>query len=63
MIDTDDIENMRRIADAFAKDRFEVFILFAKLSPFTETEIALAMALNGPYAAANAGSGLQVTGS
>ena len=43
------VDDMRRIADAFPKHRFEVFVLFAKLSPFTEAEIALAKTLNRPY--------------
>jgi hypothetical protein len=48
-IDTKDVENMRRIADAFPKRRFETFILFAKLSPFTQEEISRVKTLNGQY--------------
>jgi hypothetical protein len=48
-IDADDIENLRRVADALPKDRFETYILLAKLAPFTPDEIALARSLNGPY--------------
>jgi len=48
-IDANDVANMRAIADAFPKDRFDVFILFAKLSPFTPDEIAHARTLNAQY--------------
>ncbi|WP_158755497.1 hypothetical protein [Dyella sp. S184] len=44
-----DVENLRRVAGAFPKDRFEVFLLFVKLAPFTTGEIAMARALNGPF--------------
>ncbi|MDR3464111.1 MAG: hypothetical protein P4L76_17550 [Beijerinckiaceae bacterium] len=48
-IDAKDVENMRRIADAFPRKRFDVFIVFAKLAPFSDGEIALAKSLNGEY--------------
>jgi hypothetical protein len=48
-IDANDIENLRRIADALPVHRFETFILFARLSPFSPEEIALAKTLNAPY--------------
>jgi hypothetical protein len=48
-IDAVDVENLRRIADALPVDRFEAYILFAKLAPFTPEEIALARTLDGPY--------------
>jgi hypothetical protein len=48
-IDTRDVDNLRRIADALPAHRFETFILFAKLSPFTPDEITLAKTLNGPF--------------
>jgi len=48
-IDSDDIENTRKIADALSGDRFEVFVLFAKLARFSEDEIALSKSLNGQY--------------
>ena len=44
-----DVENMRRIADAFPQRRFEAFILFAKLSAFSPEEIALAKTLNSEF--------------
>jgi hypothetical protein len=42
MINEADVENMRRVADAFPRRRFEAFVLFAKLSAFSLEEIALA---------------------
>jgi hypothetical protein len=48
-IDADDIANLRRIADALPANRFDVYILLAKLAPFSAEEIALARSLNGPY--------------
>jgi hypothetical protein len=48
-INSADVENMRRIADAFSMRRFETFILFAKLAPFSQEEIALARTLNSEY--------------
>ena len=47
-IDADDIENLRRVADALPRDRFDSYIILAKLGPFTTEEIALARGLNGP---------------
>jgi hypothetical protein len=41
-IEDNDVANIRAIADAFPSHRFEVFILLAKLAPFTEEEIARA---------------------
>ena len=49
VIDKMDIENLRRAADALPKDRFETYILLAKLAPFTASEVELARSLNGPY--------------
>lgn len=48
-INAADVENLRRIADALPVSRFEPYILFAKLAPFTPDEVALARTLNGPY--------------
>jgi hypothetical protein len=48
-IEDNDVANIRAIADAFPSHRFEVFILLAKLAPFTEEEIARAATLNGQY--------------
>jgi hypothetical protein len=48
-IDAKDIENMRAVADAFPRDRFEVFVLLAKLCAFTAQEVELAKSLNTSY--------------
>jgi hypothetical protein len=47
VIDDNDIEHLRQVADALPPHRFEVFVLLAKLCPFSEEEIARAKTLNG----------------
>ena len=49
LMDDSDVQNLRRIADAFPRKRFELFVLFAKLSAFTQQEIDRAKALNDEY--------------
>ena len=44
-----DVDNLRRVADAFPTHWFEMYILFVKLAPFTDDEIAMAGTLNEPY--------------
>ena len=44
-----DIDNLRRVVDAFPYNRFDSFVLFAKLSPFTPEEIQEAKTLNDKY--------------
>lgn len=44
-----DIDNLRGIADSLPRDRFDTFILLAKLCPFTIEELALAKTLNETY--------------
>jgi hypothetical protein len=39
----------RKVADALPETRFEVYILFSKLTPFTDGEIAAAKMLNDRY--------------
>ncbi len=41
-----DIENLRRVADALPRKRFETFVLLSKLNPFTPEEIERAKTLN-----------------
>jgi len=48
-IDAEDIDHLRRAADAMPAKRFETFIVLAKLCPFTPDEIALAKTLNSQY--------------
>ncbi len=45
-IDRNDVENLKRIADAIPARRFDTYILLARLSPFSEAEIGLAKTLN-----------------
>lgn len=40
------MENIREVADAFPRERFEVYILLAKVAPFTSKEIEEAKKLN-----------------
>lgn len=48
-IDDKDIQNLRAVSDAFPRDRFDTYILLAKLCPFTPQEINLAKSLNEKY--------------
>jgi len=48
-IDAEDIENLRRVADALPRIRFETYVVLAKLCPFTADEIALAKSLHDKY--------------
>jgi hypothetical protein len=48
-IDAKDVENLKRVADALPDERFETFILLAKLCAFTADEVALAKTLNDKY--------------
>ncbi|MCW0220753.1 MAG: hypothetical protein OJI67_20665 [Prosthecobacter sp.] len=44
-----DVDNMRKVADSFPSHRFDVFILFSKLSTFSDEEVELARTLNGEF--------------
>lgn len=48
-INPSDIANLRVVADSFPRERFEVYILLAKLCAFTPAEIELARSLNGEH--------------
>ena len=48
-INADDVANLRAVADSFPRERFEVYILLAKLCAFTPAEIELARSLNGEH--------------
>ncbi|MGZ8252409.1 MAG: hypothetical protein ACXWT7_08690 [Methylophilaceae bacterium] len=45
-INANDISNLRAVADSFPTERFEVYIVLAKLCDFTPDEIELARTLN-----------------
>lgn len=49
VIDAEDIDHLRRVADALPARRFSTYIVLAKLSPFTAEEIALAKTLNSKH--------------
>lgn len=44
-----DVEHLMAIADAFPSNDFDVYVVFAKLSEFTEDEVALIRTLNDQY--------------
>ena len=48
-IDKKDIDNLRRVADALPRKRFDAFMVLARLCPFSADEIALAKTLNDEY--------------
>ncbi len=48
-LDETDIFNMRKVSDAFPTHRFETYIMFAKLAPFSDNKIKLAGSLNTPF--------------
>lgn len=48
-INANDIANLRAVADSFPRNRFEVYILLAKLCAFTPAEIELARSLNSEH--------------
>jgi hypothetical protein len=48
-INANDVANLRAVADSFPRERFEVYILLAKLCAFTPAEIELARSLNGEH--------------
>ncbi|MER9339205.1 hypothetical protein NKI41_00280 [Mesorhizobium sp. M0601] len=48
-ISEDDVNNLRQVADAFPRNRVDVYILLAKLGPFDEREIELAKSLNARF--------------
>jgi hypothetical protein len=45
-ITAQDVDNLRRVADAFPEDRFSVYVVFSKLGDFDDDEIALIRTLN-----------------
>lgn len=44
-----DVENLKLIADSFSKERFAVYIVFAKLDAFTNAELLAIGTLNGEF--------------
>ena len=48
-IDSTDIDHLKAVANAFPRERFDTYIVLAKLCPFTQQEIALAKTLNDRF--------------
>jgi hypothetical protein len=48
-IEPDDITNLVKVAEALPPNRFDVYLLFAKLAPFSEEEIALCREAQDEY--------------
>lgn len=48
-VDSEDTDNLRRVADAFPAKRFKSYIVLARLCEFTAEEIELAKTLNDEY--------------
>lgn len=48
-ISEQDVANLRRVADAFPKDSFDVYIVFAKLADFSAEEIQRISSLNDEF--------------
>ena len=48
-ITSDDVSNLKRIADALPTKRFKTFVILSKISPFTDDEIKIAKTLNDQY--------------
>lgn len=48
-ITADDVAKLTAVANAFPSNMYDVFIVFARLTPFTPEEIELVKAANGPY--------------
>lgn len=48
-ITADDVTKLKAIADAFPSDHYNVFVVFARLTPFTPEEVELIKQVNGPY--------------
>lgn len=46
LITADDVGNLQAIADAFPPEQFDVYIVFARLTPFSDIEIDLIRPLN-----------------
>lgn len=44
-----DVENLKAVADSFPSDRYDTFIVFSKLAPFTPDEIELVKSANAPH--------------
>lgn len=48
-ITDDDVYNLKVVADSFPRDRFNVFVIFSKLIPFSQEEINRMRQINSEY--------------
>lgn len=48
-ISDDDVYNLNVVADAFPRERFNVFVIFSKLMPFSQEELKRMRQLNNEY--------------
>jgi hypothetical protein len=48
-ITSDEVSNLKRIADDLPRKRFKTFVILSKISPFTADEINIAKTLNDKY--------------
>jgi hypothetical protein len=48
-ITADDITKLKAVADAFPTDRYDVYVVFARLTPFSAEEVDLIKQINGQY--------------
>jgi len=48
-ITANDVAKLKAVADAFPADRYDVYVVFARLTPFSDEEIELIKQVNGEY--------------
>jgi hypothetical protein len=48
-ITADDVAKLKAVADAFPADRYDVYVVFARLTPFSAEEVELIKQVNGRY--------------
>jgi hypothetical protein len=45
----DDVAKLKAVADAFPKDRYDVYVVFSRLTPFSDEEVEHIRHVNGPH--------------
>jgi hypothetical protein len=48
-ITADDVAKLKAVADVFPKDRYDVYVVFSRLTPFSEEEVEHIKQVNGPH--------------
>lgn len=48
-ITADDVANLKAVADVFPKDRYDLYVVFSRLTPFSEEEVEHIKHVNGPH--------------